>query len=120
MVPYRLTLAVDAMGGDDAPAMVIEGVDISSRKLSGVQYLLFGNEAEILPLLEEADMTALVEPLGFVQSSLSCGTATPVRPLGTGAAGFLQGPVLKLTISNSFWPSTTVAPSDGASGVGCR
>ena len=53
MVPDRLTLAVDAMGGDTAPAMVVEGVDISSRKLSGVQYLLFGNEAEILPLLDD-------------------------------------------------------------------
>ena len=53
MVPDRLTLAVDVMGGDTAPAMVVEGVDISSRKLSGVQYLLFGNEAEIQPLLDD-------------------------------------------------------------------
>ncbi len=52
-MPDRLTLAIDAMGGDSAPAMVVEGVDISSRKLSGVQYLLFGNEAEIWPLLNE-------------------------------------------------------------------
>ena len=52
-MPDSLTLAVDAMGGDSAPAMVVEGVDISSRKLSGVQYLLFGNKAEILPLLEK-------------------------------------------------------------------
>ena len=49
----NLTLAVDAMGGDAAPAMVIEGVDISCRKLSGVEYVLFGNEAEIGPLIEK-------------------------------------------------------------------
>ena len=53
MEPDRLTLAVDAMGGDTAPTMVVEGVNISSQKLSGVQYLLFGNEAEIQPLLDD-------------------------------------------------------------------
>ena len=40
-------VAVDAMGGDAAPNMVVEGVNISSRKLSGVQYLLFGNVSTI-------------------------------------------------------------------------
>ena len=53
MEPDRLTLAVDAMGGDTAPTMVVEGVNISSQKLSGVKYLLFGNEAEIQPLLDD-------------------------------------------------------------------
>ncbi len=48
----NLTLAVDAMGGDAAPAMVIEGVALASAQLSGVEYLLFGNEAEIQPLLD--------------------------------------------------------------------
>jgi len=51
-VTGNLTLAVDAMGGDAAPAMVIEGIALASAQLSGVEYLLFGNEAEIQPLLD--------------------------------------------------------------------
>ena len=48
-----LRLSIDAMGGDAAPAMVVDGVAQASRRLSNVEYLLFGNEAEIVPLLDQ-------------------------------------------------------------------
>jgi phosphate acyltransferase len=52
-VTSSLTLSVDTMGGDAAPAMVIEGVALASERLSGVEFLLYGDEAEIQPLLDQ-------------------------------------------------------------------
>lgn len=40
-------LAVDAMGGDRAPAMVIEGLDLALAHRPNVRLLLFGREAEL-------------------------------------------------------------------------
>jgi glycerol-3-phosphate acyltransferase PlsX len=47
--PY--TLAVDAMGGDHAPAMVIAGLEIAAERHPGARFLLVGDEARIAPLL---------------------------------------------------------------------
>jgi len=46
-----LTLALDAMGGDDAPDMVIGGIDIAHRRFPDVRFLLFGDESRLRPLL---------------------------------------------------------------------
>src|SRR5712691_6669778 len=46
-----ITIAIDAMGGDRAPAMVLQGADIALERYPGAQFLLFGDEARISPLL---------------------------------------------------------------------
>jgi phosphate acyltransferase len=48
----RLTLSIDAMGGDNAPRMVIEGVEASLGRFSDVKFLLFGDQAQLKPLLD--------------------------------------------------------------------
>lgn len=48
-----LTIALDAMGGDDGPEVVIPGADLFLRKHYGIDYLLFGHEAKIMPILKE-------------------------------------------------------------------
>ena len=47
-----LTLSIDAMGGDKAPEMVVEGVDTALERLSGVRFLLFGDAPRLEALLE--------------------------------------------------------------------
>ena len=47
----RLTLSLDTMGGDNAPEMVIEGVALALEKLPHVDFLLFGDERKLAPLL---------------------------------------------------------------------
>ena len=42
----RLTLSIDAMGGDNAPEMVVEGIGIALEHLSNVDFLLFGNATD--------------------------------------------------------------------------
>ncbi|MDD9876773.1 MAG: phosphate acyltransferase, partial [Magnetovibrio sp.] len=48
----RLTLSVDAMGGDAAPEMVVGGVDLAAARLGDVKFLLFGDEQQLTPLME--------------------------------------------------------------------
>ena len=47
----RLTIALDAMGGDHAPDMVVAGAELARERHPGVDYLLFGDEHRIGPLL---------------------------------------------------------------------
>ncbi len=48
-----LTVALDAMGGDQAPDMVIEGAEIARQHNPTVHFLIFGDEKRIGPLLAE-------------------------------------------------------------------
>jgi glycerol-3-phosphate acyltransferase PlsX len=45
------TLAVDAMGGDHAPEIVVHGIDISAERHPRARYLLVGDEARLRSLL---------------------------------------------------------------------
>lgn len=48
-----LVLALDAMGGDAAPKMVLKGVKIARKRHPNVHFLLFGDEARLAPLLKK-------------------------------------------------------------------
>ncbi len=48
----RLTLSIDAMGGDNAPHMVIEGIAASLERFSDVKFLLFGDQTKLKPLVD--------------------------------------------------------------------
>ena len=45
------TLAVDAMGGDNAPDMVVHGLDIAAERHPSARFLLIGNEPVLTALL---------------------------------------------------------------------
>ena len=47
----RLVIALDAMGGDRAPAVVVAGADLARRHHPDVRFLVFGDEGRIEPLL---------------------------------------------------------------------
>ncbi len=47
-----LTIALDAMGGDDAPAMVIKGANIARERHPLVHFLMVGDERRIAPVLD--------------------------------------------------------------------
>ena len=44
-------LAVDAMGGDRAPEIVVQGLEIAAERHPQVRFLLVGDEARVAPLL---------------------------------------------------------------------
>jgi phosphate acyltransferase len=47
----RITIALDVMGGDQAPRMVLKGADKSLKRYPQADFLLFGDETKIKPLL---------------------------------------------------------------------
>ncbi|MEZ5825041.1 MAG: phosphate acyltransferase PlsX [Geminicoccaceae bacterium] len=47
----RLILALDAMGGDDAPAMVIDGAALAFERDPEIRFLMVGDENRLRPLL---------------------------------------------------------------------
>jgi len=51
-VSATLTIALDAMGGDNAPSCVIEGAEIALRRYDNVRFIFFGDTAKIEPLLK--------------------------------------------------------------------
>lgn len=44
------TIALDAMGGDDAPGMVVRGANLAARRRPDVAFVAFGDGARIEPL----------------------------------------------------------------------
>lgn len=47
----RVTIALDAMGGDRAPDMVLKGASIALQRFPQVQFRLYGIESQIRPVL---------------------------------------------------------------------
>jgi glycerol-3-phosphate acyltransferase PlsX len=47
----RITIALDVMGGDQAPQMVLQGAERALVRYPDVQFMLFGDESKITPLL---------------------------------------------------------------------
>jgi glycerol-3-phosphate acyltransferase PlsX len=47
----QLVIALDAMGGDKAPAVVIEGVALARERHPEARFVLFGDRAKLEPLL---------------------------------------------------------------------
>jgi glycerol-3-phosphate acyltransferase PlsX len=48
-----LVLSIDGMGGDHAPDIVVEGVEIVARERSDLRFLLHGDPAQLRPLLDK-------------------------------------------------------------------
>ncbi len=47
----RIVIALDAMGGDHAPAVVVRGAHIALKRFPNAEFLMFGAEDRIRPLL---------------------------------------------------------------------
>lgn len=45
------TIAIDAMGGDKAPEVIIQGLKIIAQRYPAVNFLLYGDEKKVKPLL---------------------------------------------------------------------
>ncbi len=52
MSASTLTIALDAMGGDNAPACVVEGAQLALRKYDNLHFIFFGDRAKIEPLFK--------------------------------------------------------------------
>jgi len=49
----KVRIALDAMGGDVGPAVVVPGADVSLARHPDTEFILFGDEAVVRPLVDE-------------------------------------------------------------------
>ncbi len=49
----NLVISIDAMGGDNSPRVVIEGLAIAAKKNPDVRFLLFGDKTKVEPILSQ-------------------------------------------------------------------
>ncbi len=59
------TLAVDAMGGDNAPDMVVHGLELAAERHPAARFLLIGNEPALTALLAATSAPARPAPCGM-------------------------------------------------------
>ena len=64
-----ITLALDAMGGDDGPTMVLPGAEIALERRSGLNFLIYGEAPVVEPLLAEYSRVRAAST--FVQCDVS-------------------------------------------------
>ncbi len=64
-------LAIDAMGGDRAPDIVIRGLEISAERHPQARFILFGDEGRVAPLLKRAKRLAAVASLRHAPETVS-------------------------------------------------
>ncbi len=48
-----MVISVDAMGGDNSPRAVIEGLAIAAKKHSDIKFIVFGDTAKVNPILQQ-------------------------------------------------------------------
>lgn len=59
-----LIIALDAMGGDDAPQMVIDGAALAHQREPDIRFLLVGDERRLKPMLDQhAELRSVCELL---------------------------------------------------------
>ncbi len=57
----RITISVDAMGGDMGPAAIVAGISKSASKNSKIRFLVFGPEDELNPLIAKRRLAGRCE-----------------------------------------------------------
>lgn len=78
-----ITIALDAMGGDGAPGIVLKGAGIALQRHPGVRFLVFGAEEEVRPLLAKLPDLSGAATL-FHTSEVVAADAKPSLALRTG------------------------------------
>ena len=68
--PGRVVISVDAMGGDQGPAAVVTGLQLSARRNPEIAFLLHGDQAVLEPLVRRqrglAERCTIVHAAGAV------------------------------------------------------
>ncbi|HFD16687.1 MAG TPA: phosphate acyltransferase PlsX [Rhodospirillales bacterium] len=78
-----LVIALDAMGGDSAPGIVIDGAAKALRQTPGLRFLLFGDEARVAPLLGRHPDLAAASELRHTEAAVAA-DAKPSQALRQG------------------------------------
>src|SRR6516225_5997378 len=83
LVSDRLVVALDAMGGDRAPDMVVKGASIALQRFPQASFLLYGAEPQLRPLLAKLPRLSERTTVHHTEEAIS-GDAKPSMALRTG------------------------------------
>ena len=76
------SLAIDAMGGDNAPDIVLDGLELAAERHPDARFLLVGDEARLNDPDKHAAVAVRVDTTGFLQEFMHrlsvLAQATPV------------------------------------------
>ncbi|HNB27446.1 MAG TPA: phosphate acyltransferase PlsX [Alphaproteobacteria bacterium] len=65
-----LAISLDAMGGDNAPDMVIRGADIARQRFPNVHFLFFGDERRIQPMIDKLPALKAVSSIRHAETEV--------------------------------------------------
>lgn len=68
-----MTIALDAMGGDNAPEIVVSGAALARVRFPDVRFLIYGDEKRIAPLLERHARLASCSTIKHTDVAVSAG-----------------------------------------------
>jgi len=88
-VSARLIIALDAMGGDHAPEMVVSGADKARERCTDVSYLFFGDEQRIGPLLDRHPELKAISEIRHTPEAVG-NDAKPAVALRTGRGSSMR------------------------------
>jgi glycerol-3-phosphate acyltransferase PlsX len=63
-----MKIAIDAMGGDNAPKAIVEGVMLAKKEFPEVEWLLFGDEAKVNEFVTDATNVTVVHTTQKIES----------------------------------------------------
>jgi len=110
-MPQARTIALDAMGGDYGPAVVVAGAALSLERHPGLSFLLFGDQARIEP--ELANAPSLIPKARIIHTDTTVAMSDkPSQALRRG-----KGTSLWLTIEAVHEGEAEVAVSAGNTGA---
>lgn len=72
-----IKIAIDAMGGDNAPLEIVKGCNLALEAYSDIELVLFGDEAAIKPLLKHTERVTVVHTTEVI----SMGEKDPVKAI---------------------------------------
>lgn len=71
-----IKIAIDGMGGDDAPQVICHGVNRALKEFNDIEVLLFGDKDQITPLVEPNDRLTIIHSEEVIE-----GDDEPVRAI---------------------------------------
>ena len=85
----RKLISLDAMGGDSAPDMVVEGAEIALRRFPDTRFLFYGDESRLAPLLAARPSVSAASAIRHAPDAIS-GDAKPSVALRAGRSSSMR------------------------------
>ena len=81
-----MKIAVDAMGGDNAPQAIVEGVMLAKQDFPDIEFQLYGKEAEIKKYITDAKIASDDEPVKAIRRKKTASMVLAAQAVKNGEA----------------------------------